>query len=63
VRWKLAKIPPTLEGDGSSIASCEGAQQGRSPSKLSLPIDSEVHSMAIGEWQEYVSSLEKETPG
>jgi hypothetical protein len=54
---------PAPEGGGGSIISCEDTQRGRSPHKLGFPADSEVHSMAIGEWQEYVSSLEKETPG
>jgi hypothetical protein len=54
---------PAPEGGGGGIISCEDAQRGRIPHKLGFPADSEVHSMAIGEWQEYVSSLEKETPG
>jgi hypothetical protein len=54
---------PAPEGGGGGIISCEDAQRGRIPHKLGFPADSEVHSMAIGEWQEYVSSLEKETLG
>ena len=51
------------EGSGSDVIGCENAQQGRSLHKLGFPADSEVHSMAIGKWQEYVSSLEKEMSG
>jgi hypothetical protein len=41
---------PALEGGGGGVISCEDAQRGRNPHKLGFPANSEVHSMAIGEW-------------
>jgi hypothetical protein len=54
---------PIPKGGGGGIINYEGAHRARSSSKLGLPTKSKVHSMAIGEWQEYVSLLEKEMPG